>query len=73
MLYHNPVMPTIDDLVVKNQQFLCEFVDLKHNGWNHYSKALNNLTNGFWAPWLRQADKGVADFAHVLKTTIKQK
>lgn len=73
MFNYQPAMPTIDDIVIKNQQFLCEFVDLKQNGWNHYSKALNNLTYGFWAPWLRQADKNVANFADALKTTIKLK
>lgn len=73
MFQLQPAMPTINDVMAKNQQFLCEFVDIKRNGWMHYTKALNNLTGNFWAPWLSEADKNVASFADSLKLTIKLK
>ena len=65
-------MPTITDVMAKHQQFLCEFVDIKRNGWMHYTKALNNLTGNFWAPMLTEADKNVESFAKSLKMAIKQ-
>ena len=47
-LQQSPI--TITDVVERHKTFLCEFVDLKRNGWFHYSKALNTLTYGFWSP-----------------------
>lgn len=62
---------TITDVTKRNQQFLCEFVDLKRNGFHHYTKALNDLTYGFWSPVLKQQDKDISLFADTLKTFIK--
>ena len=66
-------MPTITDVTNKNQQFLCEFVNLKQNGWHHYSKALNDLTYGFWKPVLDQADDQVDKLADHMKLCVKLK
>ena len=66
-------MPTITDVVEKNQQFLCEFVNLKRNGFHHFSKAVNELTAGFWKPMLDQADQQVTNLADSMKLCIKLK
>lgn len=75
MLHAHPCYytPTITDVVNKNQLFWCEFVDLKRNGFHHYTRALNELTNGFWRPWLNEADTHVSNFADNLKLCIKNK
>jgi len=64
---------TITQVVESNQQFFCEFVDIKRNGFRHYVKALNNLTNGFWSPVLKDQEKFVDNFAEELKAVIKLK
>lgn len=70
--YYQPVF-NINTVIEKQQTFLCEFVDIKRNGWNHYSKALNNLTYEFWKPWLDEADKQVSNLADNMKLVIKLK
>ena len=72
-MYNYPPMPTITDVISKGQQFCCEFVDLKRNGFHHYTKALNNMTGGFWKPMLDQSDKQIADLADSMKLTIRLK
>jgi hypothetical protein len=72
-LYPPLSTPTITDVIEKNQQFLCEFVDLKRNGFLHYTKALNNYTYFFWSPWLNDADNYVKNLADNLKLTIRMK
>lgn len=69
-----PMIPiNIDMVMEKNQLFLCEFVDLKRNGYHHYTKALNDVTYGFWGPWLKKSDEAITLFADELKRTIKLK
>jgi hypothetical protein len=70
--YPIPVF-NIETVIEKQQTFLCEFVNLKRNGFHHYTKALNNLTYDFWKPWLDDADKNVSNYAEALKTTIRNK
>ena len=64
---------TITDVSDRYQTFLCEFVDLKKNGYHHYTKAYNNLTYGFWEPWLKDSDTHITNFADHLKLAIKLK
>lgn len=64
---------TINDVVGKYQTFLCEFVDLKRNGYHHYTKALNNLTYGFWNPWLLESDNQITKLAENMKSNIRLK
>lgn len=71
--YQAPPLITINDLVEKNQQFLCEFVNLKRDGFLHYTKALNNYTYFFWSPWLSDADTAVKNLAEHMKMCIKMK
>lgn len=73
MLNFYPPVFNINTVVENQQTFLCEFVDIKRNGWNHYSKALNNLTYDFWKPWLDEADKQVNNLAESMKLTIRLK
>jgi hypothetical protein len=63
--------PNIKTCVEKQQKFFCEFVDIKRNGWRHYSTALNELNHGFYGPLLKRMDQQVDDFAEVLKTVIR--
>jgi hypothetical protein len=69
----NYFTPTINDVVAKGQHFLCEFVELKRNGYHHYTRALNDLTVGFWRPWLDESDKAVDQLADNMKLAIKFK
>jgi hypothetical protein len=64
-------LPNIKTSVEKQQKFLCEFVDIKRNGWRHYSTALNDLTYEFYRPLLKRLDQQVEDFAENLKTAIR--
>jgi hypothetical protein len=66
-------LPNINTSIEKQQKFFCEFVDLKRNGWNHYSRALNELTYDFYRPVLARADKAVAELAENMKTVIRTK
>lgn len=69
-----PMVPlTITDLIAKQQTFLCEFVDLKRNGYHHYTKALDTLTGGFWGPILKQSDGHITKLADDMKLTIRGK
>ncbi len=63
----------IETVVDKNATFYCEFVDLKRNGYHHFTKAINNLTYDFWRPWLDITDKNVTLYADSLKKVIKYK
>lgn len=71
MVQQSPI--NIDDVAQKHKTFLCEFVDLKRNGWFHYSKALNALTSGFWSPVLEKSDKYIEQLAEEMKTSIRGK
>ncbi len=66
-------LPNINTCIEKQQKFLCEFVDLKRNGWNHYSQALNELTYDFYRPLLDRLDRDVGDLAENMKTVIRTK
>jgi hypothetical protein len=63
----------IDNAVKDSQTFFCEMVDLKRNGYLHLTKALNNLTYGFWRPWLDETDKYIENLAEDMKLTIRNK
>lgn len=68
-----PTTYTISDLVLKNQQFLCDFVDLKKTGFLSYTKALNSYTYFFWSPVLKEADNYIINLADHMKLCIKFK
>lgn len=75
-MYHlMPQYPTItiNDVVEKNQQFLCDFINLKREGFLSYTKALNNYTNNFWSPWLKEADQYVINLADHMKLCVRFK
>ncbi len=71
--YQVPYSFTINDVIEKNQQFLCEFVNLKRDGFLHYTKALDNYTCFFWSPWLRDADTHIKNTAENMKLLIRGK
>lgn len=75
MFHLQPQYPsfTINDLIEKNQQFLCDFINLKREGFLSYSKALNIYTYGFWSPWLKEADQSVINLAEHMKLCVKFK
>ena len=70
---HPALAVNITSVIGKQQQFLCDFVDLKAEGWRKYSSSFNQLTNGFWAPWMIQADKAVEKLAEEMKLSIRLK
>lgn len=74
-MYH--LMPqttfTINDLVAKNQQFLCDFIDLKREGFLSYTKALNNYSYFFWSPWLKETDQFIINLADHMKLCVRFK
>lgn len=72
MWYGHPALDVnIDTVIKKQQQFLCDFVDLKAEGWRKYSCSFNQLTSAFWAPWMVQADRTVEQLANNMKAVIK--
>jgi hypothetical protein len=73
MLHNFQPVFNINTVITNQQTFLCEFVDIKRNGWLHYSKALNNMTANFWKPWLDEADTHVNNLAEHMKLTIRLK
>jgi hypothetical protein len=73
MLHNFQPVFNINTVITNQQTFLCEFVDIKRNGWLHYSKALNNMTGNFWKPWLDDADTYVNNLAEHMKLTIRLK
>lgn len=64
-------LPTIKTAMDGQQTFLCEFVDIKRNGWLHYSKALNNLTHNYYRPMLDKMDAQVEELAETMKKNIR--
>jgi hypothetical protein len=73
MLHNFQPVFNINTVITNQQTFLCEFVDIKRNGWLHYSKAVNNMTGNFWKPWLDDADTYVNNLAEHMKLTIRLK
>ena len=73
----NTYMPSlpinINMVLEKNQDFMCEMVNLKRDGWLHYTKALNNLTYDFWKPLTEKADQQIENLAESMKLTIRLK
>lgn len=70
----SPFTPiTITNVIEKNQTFLCELVNLKKDGFHHYTKAFNSLTYGFWEPMLKQSDDLITKLADDMKLTIRGK
>jgi len=66
-----PQLPNINTSIEKHQKFLCEFVEIKRNGWMHYTRAYNEMTYDFWKPWTERQDAFVNDLAENLKSFIK--
>lgn len=74
-MWMQPTLPTfnINTCTEKQQKFLCEFVEIKRNGWMHYTRAYNELTYNFWKPLTDQQDAFVNDLAENMKSFIKAK
>lgn len=70
---HPANVVNIRTVIEKQQQFLCDFVDIKAEGWRKFSRSFNNLTYGFWAPCTIPMDKAVEQLAESMKLTIKFK
>lgn len=71
MLHYNQPVFNIETATKQQQSFLCEFVDIKRNGFRHYVKALNNLTYNFYAPMLEKQEKAVDELAETMKFAIR--
>lgn len=73
-MWHQPFeMPSIKTSIEKQQKFLCEFVDIKRNGWRHYSNALNELTYNYYKPLMNKLDEQVEELAKNMKAVIQHK
>ena len=70
---HPALVVNIETVIGKQQQFLCDFVDIKAEGWRKFSSSFNQLTGGFWAPWMIPVDKAVEKLAEEIKLTIRLK
>lgn len=73
MWYQPPEIPNIKTSLEKQQKFLCEFVDLKRNGWRHYSTAFNELTYNYYKPVMNKLDEQVDELAKNMKAVIQHK
>lgn len=73
MLHYQLPVFNINTVIEKHQTFLCEFVELKRNGFHHYTRALDNLTYMFWQPWLLEQEKAIDQLADQMKQLIKVK
>lgn len=74
MLWHQPFeVPNVKTNTEKYQKFLCEFVDIKRNGWRHYSIAFNDLTYNYYKPVMDKFDQQVEDLAKTMKSVIREK
>ena len=74
MMWHQPLeLPNINTSIEKQQKFLCEFVDIKRNGWRHYSTAFNDLTYNYYKPLMTKLDTQVEELAENMKTAIRTK
>jgi hypothetical protein len=73
-MWHQPFeIPNINTSIEKQQKFFCELVDLKHNGWRHYSRAFNELTYNYYKPVMTKFDAQVEELAESMKTAIRKK
>jgi hypothetical protein len=66
-------LPTIENSIEKQRKFYCEFIDLKRNGYHHYTRALNDLSYGYWKPILIKTDDYVTKLADNMKAAINTK
>lgn len=73
MWYQPFELPNINTSIEKQQKFLCEFVDIKRNGWRHYSTAFNELTYNYYKPLMNKLDAQVEDLAKNMKEIINHK
>ena len=56
-----------DQLVKHNLKFYDAFIDLKVVGWKSYSKAMNELTNGFFKTQFEKTDESVEKIGENMK------
>lgn len=70
LMFQTPVF-NIETVTKQQQNFFCEFVDIKRNGFRHYVKALNNLTYNFYAPILEKQEKSIDELAESMKFAIR--
>jgi hypothetical protein len=70
MLYSMPSVPTADDLVKRQKDFLKAFVDLKVEGYKSYTKALDNATYSYFTTYTKQAEKFVMELGNNAKEAI---
>jgi hypothetical protein len=73
MWYQPFELPNINTSLEKQQKFFCELVDLKRNGWRHYSTAFNELTYNYYKPVMNKFDAQVEELAESMKTAIRKK
>ena len=66
-------MPDISEVIKKNQDFVCEFIDIKTNGFHQFALSLDKLTYSFWKPLLNLMEENVNNFGIAYKNTVRLK
>lgn len=70
MYSFTPAIPTFDQLVDRQKDFLKAFVDLKVEGYKSYTKALDNATYSYFTTYTKQAEKFVMELGNNAKEAI---
>jgi hypothetical protein len=65
-----PAVPTFDQLVDRQKDFLKAFVDLKVEGYKSYTKALDTFTYSYFTTYTKQAEKFVVELGNNAKEAI---
>ena len=65
-----PAVPTFDQLVDRQKDFLKAFVDLKVEGYKSYTKALDTFTYSYFTTYTKQAEKFVMELGNNAKEAI---
>ena len=63
-------VPTFDQLVDRQKDFLKAFVDLKVEGYKSYTKALDTFTYSYFTTYTKQAEKFVMELGNNAKEAI---
>jgi hypothetical protein len=63
---------TVTQSFEKYQTFLCDFVEIKRNGFQQFAVSLDKLTYGYYKPLLDQMEKQVNQLAGEMSASIKK-
>jgi hypothetical protein len=70
MMFNYPTVPTFEEVMDRQKDFLKAFVDLKVEGFKSYNKALDTATYSYFTTYNKEAEKFVVGLGNYAKEAI---